>query len=290
MRNRTVVSAEEVAAYYEANAAHYRACWGEHQHHGYFEGEAGRDGIAEATERLIDRAAAWLRLRSGERVVDIGCGEGGTARRLARRHGVDVDGFTIAGGAGVEDVLLPCGAGRVRLIRRDWMANGVADGAYDAAVSIECLAHVADKRRFFAELARVLRPGGRAAVCCWMTAARVPRLAGRLVLEPAWGSGCVNGVAGGQRMRRWAAEAGLRVERFENWARWTAPTWRAIARRVVWMAATDRRFRRRFVFRPTARDAALALAVPRILLAYRAGWLGYAAMGMVKPGPPGAPA
>jgi ubiquinone/menaquinone biosynthesis C-methylase UbiE len=48
--------------------------------------------------------------------------------------------------------------------RRDWLDNGLADAGFDRAFAIESSEHMVDKPRFFAEAARVLKPGGRLVV------------------------------------------------------------------------------------------------------------------------------
>jgi len=49
-----------------------------------------------AQERKLEWVARKLRLREGQRVLDIGCGWGGTARFLAERYGVEVVGVTVS--------------------------------------------------------------------------------------------------------------------------------------------------------------------------------------------------
>ncbi|MDZ7811062.1 MAG: class I SAM-dependent methyltransferase [Arhodomonas sp.] len=59
----------------------YSAVWGENIHYGVY--ETGEETIEEATwvaKRLMAEAA---RLRAGERVLEVACGYGATARYLA---------------------------------------------------------------------------------------------------------------------------------------------------------------------------------------------------------------
>lgn len=49
-----------------------------------------------AQEHKLDWVARKLKLERGQRVLDIGCGWGGTAAYLAQRHGVEVVGVTVS--------------------------------------------------------------------------------------------------------------------------------------------------------------------------------------------------
>ena len=108
-----------------------------------------------------------LRLRGAERVLDVGCGMGADVFDLAARvgtaghvTGVDVSTSMIAEARRrAEGRNLP-----VTFEVGDAQALRFADGAFDAVRTERMLMHVPDADRAFAEMARVLRPGGRLAV------------------------------------------------------------------------------------------------------------------------------
>jgi len=107
--------------------------------------------------------AAWLdrlRLDAGARVLDIGCGSGGTEARLLVDRGLDVHGVDIS----EEQVRLA----RARLPeatfeRADIAAWDAPDGSYDAIVSMYALIHLPreDLAALVPRLARWLRPRGQ---------------------------------------------------------------------------------------------------------------------------------
>ncbi len=110
-----------------------------------------------------------LALRSGDHVLDLGCGAGATPSQLAARVGVtgSVIGIDIA-----EDILelgrshLEDGA-PVELAVGDAGNLGVPDKEFDALFSRFGVMGVAEPETAFAGFRRVLKPRGRFAMCCW---------------------------------------------------------------------------------------------------------------------------
>jgi cyclopropane-fatty-acyl-phospholipid synthase len=113
----------------------------------------------DAKQNLIMDA---LTLNGGERVLEIGCGWGGLANRLARERGCHVVGLTLSP-AQLDHArtILPDGdaSGRVELHRRDYRD---VDGTFDRVVSIEMLEAVGKEYwpTYFATIHDRLRPAG----------------------------------------------------------------------------------------------------------------------------------
>jgi len=108
---------------------------------------------------------AALRLRPGERVLDIGSGPGMLASEMAAVvaprgsvHGVDISPSMLALARGRPP---PPGAPSPEYAQADALAMPFADASFDAVASTQVYEYVDDMPAALAEARRVLRPGGR---------------------------------------------------------------------------------------------------------------------------------
>ena len=70
-----------------------RVFWGEHLHHGYWNGD---ETVVRAQIQLMEQLAQRAEIPRGAIVLDIGCGVGGAALWLADQFGCNVTGMTIS--------------------------------------------------------------------------------------------------------------------------------------------------------------------------------------------------
>jgi len=120
-------------------------------------------GGGEATAALF----AQLGLQAGMRWLDIGSGLGGSARHLAAAYGCIVSGIDLAPEyvevAG--DLARRVGLqGRVDFRQGSALALPFPDAGFDGASLLHVGMNIPDKTAVFAEVHRVLRPGGRFAL------------------------------------------------------------------------------------------------------------------------------
>jgi SAM-dependent methyltransferase len=126
---------------------------------GYLERVAALPEVRE----LHDRTAALLDAQRGERVLEVGCGLGADARELAARVApggeavaVDVSQAMVDAARERHDPALP-----VTYERADVTDLPYDDASFDVVRIERVLQHVPDVARACAEMARVLKPGGR---------------------------------------------------------------------------------------------------------------------------------
>lgn len=113
----------------------------------------------EATEEI----AQFVDASAGDHLLDIGSGIGGPARYFAHRFGCRVTGIDLTPefcavarhltrAVGLDD--------RVEFVEGDALATGFADARFDGAYSMNVSMNIADKAALYAEIRRVLKPGG----------------------------------------------------------------------------------------------------------------------------------
>ncbi|KAI0198159.1 S-adenosyl-L-methionine-dependent methyltransferase [Astrocystis sublimbata] len=81
-----------IQRHYDVTSDQFLKVWGEHIHHGYFKSQADTPEQAQLNQVL--RLAESSGVSAGSRVLDVGCGIGGTARYLARERGCKVTAVT----------------------------------------------------------------------------------------------------------------------------------------------------------------------------------------------------
>jgi cyclopropane fatty-acyl-phospholipid synthase-like methyltransferase len=165
--HRTVAG---VGAYFDLITDDGRLFFGDSFHLGYF--RTGTETLHEAHDALTDLVTGLARIKPGSRVLDLGCGIGEPAVRIARGTGCRI----VAVNASREQVrqgrLLVARAGladRIDLCRGDALALESPDECFDSVVCLEAAGDICVTReakdRLVSEIWRVLRPGGHVGFC-----------------------------------------------------------------------------------------------------------------------------
>ncbi|MFF4591170.1 SAM-dependent methyltransferase [Streptomyces sp. NPDC001388] len=133
-------------------------------HLGYWDLDDDTTPLVEAADRLTDMMTDRLRITGGQRLLDVGCGLGQPAMRIAQRVGAHVSGVSISEGQIARARKLAAAQGlsdMVEFHHADAMRLPFDDESFDAAIAIESVFHMPDREQVFREIHRVLRPGGR---------------------------------------------------------------------------------------------------------------------------------
>ena len=256
----------DVASHYDRLDGLYRRIWGEGLHHGLWV-----DAVktrAEAADRMTQFVGDRLELRAKERIVDVGCGYGRMMADLAERFGVEAVGMTISRKQWEQAVP----GGDVRL--GDWLENDLPGGEFDAVMAIESLEHMPDPKRAVSEMVRVVKPGGRLVLGCWMSCDQPRDWERRLLIEPIRRDGMLLGMADEREVRRWLREAGAELLRVDDLSRDVERTWPDCLGRVLSMAIRDGEMRR-LLCADWRRNLRMGLTLKKIGIAYVLGAMRY---------------
>lgn len=261
-----------VASHYNRLDRYYRQIWGDHVHHGlWWDSDFSVD---EAVRHLVEHVARAAEIEAGDRVCDVGCGYGASARLWAERFGADVVGFTVSK-AQYEYAVRQSANGPAPEYRlEDFLSNGLPDGSADAVVAIESLAHIQDQPGVFEEAARLLLTGGRLVVCAWMAAPSPPNWAERYLLGPICEEGRLTALPTAGQLHGWATEAGFGIEQLDDFTPLVRRTWTVVLSRILGALVTDVDVIQ-ILLDSSEPDRVFARTVPRIWLAQHLGVLRY---------------
>ncbi len=149
-RGRRSAASRDRAA--EAEHALQREYWAEADR-GHFRWQTENEYIAATESALLDR----VRAAKGERILEVGCGEGANLRNLRQR----LDGARVFAVDFSPPKVLFASQGGARGACADAASLPFPDRAFDAVLIRDLLHHVPDRAGVLREAARVLRLGGR---------------------------------------------------------------------------------------------------------------------------------
>lgn len=268
----TAPGVADVVRHYGELDPFYRELWGEHVHHGLW--WRGDESPEEAVGALVRHVADLAEVTPGEEVVDIGSGYGATARWLSRERGVRVTAITLSPTQHERALRAPLPEPGPRYVLGDWLENDLEASAFDAAVAIESTEHMGSLDLALAEVARVLRPGGRLVLCAWLAAERVRPWESRHLLRPLCVEGRLARLVTMTELRALLETHGLRVDRADDLSARVCRTWTICLGRAVRRLVSDPGARR-FLLDPARKERMFAPALVRIRLAYATGSLRY---------------
>ncbi len=142
--------------------------WGRQVHLGLWDTAPSPSALAapgahaQAMARLDERVLALADVADGLRVLDVGCGLGGTLQALDARHrqmtltGVNIDDRQLAACRSLQ----PRASNRMQWLQADATHLPLGDASVDRVLCIEAMFHFSSGRAFVVEAARVLAPGG----------------------------------------------------------------------------------------------------------------------------------
>jgi len=156
---------QKIVEHYDLISPYYQSLWGENIHHGYW--IRGDESKEEAQNQLTEHLANLAGISAGAEVLDIGCGFGGSSLLLARKYKAHATGITISS---VQVEMAQKAAAAAKLDARFFLMDAEAlnfNKQFDLLWSVESISHYHDRRKFFANAVRFLKPGGVFALTDW---------------------------------------------------------------------------------------------------------------------------
>jgi len=162
--------------------------WGEHIHLGYYTGKELRDGykkknFIQAKYDFIDEMMKFggidVDAQKNAKVLDVGCGVGGTSRYLAKALGAKshVTGITLSPKQVIRATELAEEQGvkdNTHFQVMDALNMDFPDNSFDIVWACESGEHMPDKKKYIDEMMRVLKPGGKFVMACWSQRQQTP--------------------------------------------------------------------------------------------------------------------
>lgn len=152
--------------------ASVQQAFGRHVHWGYWPEPAQADGSVEdfaiAAERLCQRVYQATGVEEGDRVLDAGCGFGGTIASLNEHFqalhltGINIDPRQLER---ARQEVQPLNQNQIEFVEGDACQLPFPDESMDVVLAVECIFHFPSRADFFREARRVLRPGGKLGIC-----------------------------------------------------------------------------------------------------------------------------
>ena len=143
--------------------------WGEHIHLGFYPPNKKMD-FRGAKVQFVHELVSWSgldKLPKGSRILDVGCGIGGSSRILANYYGFNVTGITISPEQVRRAIELTPKDCKCNFKVMDALDLKFEDGEFDGIWSVEAGAHMNNKTKFADQMLRTLRPGGYLALADW---------------------------------------------------------------------------------------------------------------------------
>jgi tocopherol O-methyltransferase len=230
---------DKIREHYDVASPYYIKLWGQHLHHGYY--ETGRETKEEASENLIKRLVDCSGLRRGARVLDVGCGVGGSSIWLAENLDCRVTGVSLS----PVQIQMATEAAASLTNRPAFLVDDANQlsvrGSFDVVWAVEVLSHLSNRDDFFSRASGLLVSGGKICEAAWLKEERLSREDEAKFIQPIE-EGMLVSLPDVSEYQRHIADNKLRLLYYEDISAKVARTWdiclSMMKEKAVWQLAT----------------------------------------------------
>lgn len=167
MNDKTFPYFEYLLKEFAAGNQHLETLYGRHVHWGYWDkpnqATLTQQDFISAQERLTEKLCQLANIQSGESVLDVGCGFGGTIAYLNEQYqhmkltGLNIDAKQLER---AREHVIAHQNNEVSFVEGNACELPFEDNQFDKLMAVECIFHFPCRDTFLKEAKRVLKPNG----------------------------------------------------------------------------------------------------------------------------------
>lgn len=216
-------SNEEIVDYYDQTEIDYKLAWFKKDnpalHFGFYEKEKAESHY-EALSHTNRVLSNKVNIKDGDKILDAGCGLGGSVFWLAKNYNVEVTGISLS-----SKQIQSCKEradslslmGQTNFVTSDFTKTPFESNSFDVVWAIESICHAAKKFDFYKEAFRVLKPGGKIIIAEYIRDARPLTTEDEKLLKNKWlNNWAVDDIDTEQEHKNHMQQAGFQDSSLEN--------------------------------------------------------------------------
>jgi len=219
-----------IRQHYDIASSYYHSLWGIHIHHGYW--KTGTESKEEAQENLIRLLIDKAQIKNNQRILDVGCGMGGSSIYLTQHLHADVIGITLSPiqVAMAKKFAEQC---HVQVDFRVMDAEHMHfNQNFDIVWSVEALSHLNNQKLFFKHAAQILSPQSTLVITDWFSKENISENDRKRFIEPIKRNMLTPHMKTMAEYKQYIEDAGFKIIVFEDISSHVEKTWDICAKLI----------------------------------------------------------